>query len=361
MQPTILRRGDGIDYPEYADEVKRLQKLLVQAGIFPPDEVADGQFGANTEDAVKRFQSSQGLNVDGIVGANTWEALEQATASAQPQQATPEKRPVLRSGDGTEFPELRDEVTQLQKVLEEKGVFSPKRIVRGYFDNYTEAAVKQFQREQGLVADGVVAKSTWSALLEKPVVTYRPRKPDLSESGFDIDRIVSSIPYPVVREHARESIPLILSECTAREVRDRGQIAYILATAEHESHLGQWMVELDSGHRYEGREDLGNTQPGDGPKYKGRGFVQLTGRNNYAQWSQYLDIDLLEKPQKAAEPEVAAKILVMGMKNGYFTGYRLQDFINEDKQDFYHARRIVNGLDRAGQIKAIAQEYLRVL
>lgn len=357
MQPTILRRGDGINYPEYADEVKQLQKLLVQAGIFPPDEVADGQFGANTEEAVKRFQSSQGLTIDGIVGPNTWEALEQVAAAP----TTVEKRPVLRPGDGSEFPELRNEVTQLQKVLEEKGVFSPKRIVRGYFDNYTEAAVKQFQKEQGLVADGVVAKATWSALLERPVVTYRPRKPDLSQSGFDVDGIVSSIPYPVVREHARESIPLILSECMNSEVRDRGQIAYILATAEHESHLGQWMEELDSGYRYEGRKDLGNTQPGDGPKYKGRGFVQMTGRNNYAQWSQYLDIDLLEKPQKAADPEVAAKILVMGMKNGYFTGYRLQDFINEDKQDFYHARRIVNGLDRAGQVQAIAQEYFKVL
>jgi peptidoglycan hydrolase-like protein with peptidoglycan-binding domain len=361
MQQTILRRGDGIVYPEYTDEVKRLQKLLVQAGIFPADEVADGKFGANTEDAVKRFQSSQGLNVDGIVGPNTWEALEQAAASSQTQQTTAQKRPVLRPGDGTEFPELRDEVTQLQKILEEKEVFSPNRIVRGYFDDYTEAAVKQFQREQGLVADGVVAKATWSALLEKPVVTYRPRQPDLSESGFDIDRIVASIPYPVIRKHARESIPLILSECRDREVRDRGQIAYILATAEHESHLGQWMVELDSGYKYEGREDLGNTQPGDGPKYKGRGFVQITGRNNYAQWSQYLNLDLLENPQKAAEPEVAAKILVGGMKKGSFTGHRLQDYINEDKQDFYHARRIINKLDRAARVEAIAQEYLRVL
>jgi len=174
--------------------------------------------------------------------------------------------------------------------------------------------------------------------------------------------IIESIPeYLGLREYAYDTIPLILRECERSGVTDRGQIAYILATAEHESHLGKWMTELASGWAYEGRSDFGNTQPGDGPRYKGRGFVPITGRRSYSDWSDRLGIDLVNNPERAAEPEIAAKIIVIAMRDGYFSSYKLGDYINGDTRDFYNARRIVNRLDRAAWIEAIAKAYYKVL
>lgn len=58
--------------------------------------------------------------------------------------------------------------------------------------------------------------------------------------------------------------------------------------------------------RYEGRADLGNTQPGDGSKYRGRGFIQVTGRDNYTQAAKALGLDLVDHPELLEEPELAA-------------------------------------------------------
>lgn len=180
------------------------------------------------------------------------------------------------------------------------------------------------------------------------------------ENLFDLDEIFSVV-LDSMLPYAEESIPLILSEAQASGITDPRQIAYILATTEHESRLGQWMEELSSGWQYEGRVDLGNIYPGDGPRYKGRGYVQITGRNNYTDWSDRLGIDLVNFPQRASEPEIAATILVQGMRDGTFTGLALNDFINGQEQDFYSARRIVNGLDRASDISQIADIYLTAL
>ncbi|MEQ8467602.1 S8 family serine peptidase, partial [Coleofasciculus sp. E1-EBD-02] len=193
---------------------------------------------------------------------------------------------------------------------------------------------------------------TWSG---EDVVTPMERAAD-----FDINPIIAAVPS-YFKPYAQESIPKILAESQASGVTDIGQIAYILATAQHESHLGRWMEELASGDAYEGRLDLGNTQPGDGRRFKGRGYVQITGRSNYTQWSQRLGIDLVSQPHKASEPAIAVKILVQGMRDGTFTGKKLSDYINGSSRDFRNARRIVNGIDKAAEIAQIAENYFNVL
>ncbi|NEO34112.1 MAG: DUF4231 domain-containing protein [Symploca sp. SIO3C6] len=170
------------------------------------------------------------------------------------------------------------------------------------------------------------------------------------------DAVLTVVPA-TMRKYATESVPLILSECNNCGISDRAQIAYILATAEHESHLGQWMTEFASGSAYEGRRDLGNTQPGDGKRYKGRGYTQLTGRKNYQRWSDKISIDLVSNPEQAGQPQIAARIMVQAMKEGSFTGVGLDKYVNDSKHDFRNARRIINGLDRADQIANIAQRY----
>ena len=265
--------------------------------------------------------------------------------------------PMLRLNDGINFPQFENDVKKLQQALG----FPPPQ--DGKFGPNTEDAVKLFQKNNGLVDDGIVGDNTWSALLKTPVKTALASSPPsptitVGSGTLNIDAIVRSIPFPTIRSFARRSVPIILQECNSSGVTNLAQIAYILATAEHESHLGEWMEEFASGWDYEWWTELGNDQAGDGPRFKGRGFVQLTGRRNYTNWKSRLGIDIVSHPEKVMEPEIAAKILVQGMRDGTFTSVNLNDHIGND---FVNARRIINHTDRAAQIAAIADEYLKVL
>jgi predicted chitinase len=81
-----------------------------------------------------------------------------------------------------------------------------------------------------------------------------------------------------------------------------------MAQIAHESDGFKTTTEYASGKAYEGRKDLGNVQPGDGTRYKGRGFIQLTGRANYEKFGKQLGIDLVNKPELAADPRVAMEL-----------------------------------------------------
>ncbi len=287
-----------------------------------------------------------------------------------------EQLPVLRLGDGIKTTINQDAVKRLQQAL---GFTAGN--VDGKFGPGTETAVKKFQTDNKLLADGIVGPATWSALLKKPVGKLDTGNPETGKLAptspnpapnpapnlamiqvgnrqLNLDTIINSIPFPLMRLAGRTAIPAILQECARLGVTGPIQMAYIIATAEHESQLGRYMEELVSGWEYEGRTDLGNTEPGDGPKFKGRGYVQLTGRTNYAAWSQRLGIDLVKSPELVLHPDVAAKILVQGMRDGSFTGRKLNDYLGTD---WINARRIINQVDKAEQIAAIAQEYLKVL
>lgn len=79
-----------------------------------------------------------------------------------------------------------------------------------------------------------------------------------------------------------------------------------LAQIGHESGQLRYVRELASGEAYEGRRDLGNTQSGDGVKYKGRGLIQITGKRNYVLCALSLDLPLLESPELLEQPRYAA-------------------------------------------------------
>lgn len=138
--------------------------------------------------------------------------------------------------------------------------------------------------------------------------------------------------------------------------------AYVLATAWHETGPASSSLHMtprremwgptDAQRRYEGRADLGNTVMGDGKRYMGRGYVQITGRRNYERASSLTGRDLIGNPDLALDADVAALIMVDGMRRGWFTGKRMADF-----DSYANMRRVVNGMDRADLIAGYAEKF----
>jgi predicted chitinase len=144
---------------------------------------------------------------------------------------------------------------------------------------------------------------------------------------------------------------------TAMDAWPISWVAYGLATSWHETAATMQPIKEFGGQAYFKRmydpkgqnpklaARLGNTQPGDGAKYAGRGYVQLTGRANYAKYG------IADTPDDAMKPDVAARILVDGMSKGVFTGKKLADYL---PGDYANARRVINGTDRAAHIANLA-------
>lgn len=94
----------------------------------------------------------------------------------------------------------------------------------------------------------------------------------------------------------------------AFEIDTALRAAHFLAQTCHESAGFRTTEEFASGDAYEGRANLGNTELGDGRRFKGRGLIQLTGRTNYKQYGPLVGLDLVDKPTTAAEPVISLKI-----------------------------------------------------
>lgn len=152
---------------------------------------------------------------------------------------------------------------------------------------------------------------------------------------------------------------------------------YMLATAWHETAATMQPVKERGGEAYFTRLydvagdrpkvciQYGNTCAGDGPKFCGRGYVQLTWKSNYEKAGKVLGIDLVAEPDQAMKPEHAAVIMLDGMKFGWFTGKKLSSYLpasgTATKAQYIEARRIINGTDKADLIEDYAQAFERAL
>jgi hypothetical protein len=152
---------------------------------------------------------------------------------------------------------------------------------------------------------------------------------------------------------------------------DRRKLAYCLATFKWETAHTMSPIDEHGGPKYFNSrygpqtkvgKMLGNKQVGDGALFHGRGYVQLTGRNNYAKAKSLTKVDLIAEPDRAKEPELAYQIAIQGMIDGWFTGRKLSQFIKDGQSpDYENARTIINGHDKAANIADIARRFSEVL
>jgi predicted chitinase len=130
-------------------------------------------------------------------------------------------------------------------------------------------------------------------------------------------------------------------------------VAYFLATIQHEcANTYRPIEEIGKG---KGRPY--GTPTSNGKTYYGRGFVQLTWKTNYQKAARLLGVDLVGNPEKALEFDTAYLIAARGMREGWFTGKRLSDYISNEDIDYLGARAIINGSDRATQIADYAKNW----
>jgi peptidoglycan L-alanyl-D-glutamate endopeptidase CwlK len=234
------------------------------------------------------------------------------------------------------------DVKRLQRSLKAAG-FSPGPI-DGDFGPATEAAVLAFQRSAGLLADGIAGPRTRSALdlaadpgLESVIPRITPR-------------LVSEMfPFTPV-DNIERNLPPVLDALAADDLVDRPMVLVALATirAETESFepIAEWRSRFNSspgGHPfdlYDRRADLGNLGPPDGERYRGRGYVQLTGRSNYRKYGKVIDLGnrLQREPDLACEPAIAGKLLAAFLKD---KERPIKEALLEG--DLRAARRLVNG------------------
>lgn len=247
---------------------------------------------------------------------------------------------VLREGSSG------DQVIELQTRLKELG-FDP-GIVDGDFGPRTTSAVRDFQRSRGLGDDGVVGPQTLAALqlvLSRPASEHGPSvtarvTPEL------VSRMFPSTPVGNIRTN----LPFVLTALDEEVLGDKNMVLMALATIRAETasfrpiNEGISRFNTSAGglpfDLYDNRADLGNRGRPDGPNFRGRGFIQLTGRANYTRLSAELGLgtQLVTNPELANDPRIAARVLARFLKNKE-AGIR-RALANDDLRT---ARRLVNG------------------
>lgn len=158
--------------------------------------------------------------------------------------------------------------------------------------------------------------------------------------------------------------------------KDDRWLAYILGTIHHEVDRKMQPIKEYGGDSYffqmydingsrpKVAKQLGNLASGDGVKFHGRGFVQITGRYNYADWEGRLKTDLTSSRKdadKVLELNIATQIVFEGMILGTFTGKALGEYFANVRQDWEGARSVVNRGDKKALIASYAKKYYAAL
>jgi putative chitinase len=275
------------------DDVKELQEKL---GLAP-----DGTFGQGTVEAVKQWQTANGLTADGVVGRDTWGELF-----------------ALRKGS------TGDDVKNLQEGLGLK--------VDGNFGAGTEEALKKWQAANGFNADGVFRPEMWDKLFPPAVEEEAApvTKPDTGPATSVKD--VGTLKLTKLKGCIPDAVLAQIPDCAAKfQINTPLRLAHFLAQCGHESGgfklteenlkysadgLRKIFKKYFSGSDADGyarqpekiasrvyanRMGNGNESSKDGYKYRGRGYIQLTGKNNYTAFDKVVNDDILASPDLVAK------------------------------------------------------------
>jgi peptidoglycan L-alanyl-D-glutamate endopeptidase CwlK len=233
-------------------------------------------------------------------------------------------------------------VKNLQKKLKELG-FNP-GVIDGDFGPGVQAAVLAFQKSKGLLADGTAGPRTLAAL----GLVENSTLPSVV-SKVTTTMVSKMFPFAPV-DNIKKYLPSVLKALENEELGDKNMVLMALATVRAET--GRFLP-IDEGKSkyntspgghpfdlYDNRTDLGNKGNGDGDKFKGRGFIQLTGRSNYANLGKSLGLgtELVKRPELANDPEIAAKILARFLKD---KERKIKEALLDG--DLRLARKLVNG------------------
>jgi len=233
-------------------------------------------------------------------------------------------------------------VKKLQTKLLELG-FNPGAI-DGDFGLGTEAALINFQKSAGLLADGIAGPKTLDALGLKFTE-------EIPNTSLQITVSIASkiLPYAPL-DNIKKYLPFILTALEKESLNDKRFILMALATIRAETESFAPISEFISRYNtspggkpfdlYDNRRDLGNQGAPDGERFKGRGFIQLTGRANYLKYGNAIGLgnQLVDNPDLANDPEIAAKLLVKFLKDKEM---KIKEALLED--DLKTARKLVNG------------------
>jgi len=95
--------------------------------------------------------------------------------------------------------------------------------------------------------------------------------------------------------------------------------------------------------------------------YYGRGFVQITWKDNYSKFSKLMGVDFVNNPDLVMDPANAFHIMIYGFIHGSFTGKKISDYINLKDKDYKNARKCINGTDKAGLIASYATIFEQII
>ena len=174
--------------------------------------------------------------------------------------------------------------------------------VDGAIGDDTIRAIEAFERSALGVADPTGRVDPASPTLEALAASLPPGPSALKIHGVMINATARAIDTFADR---------LIAKMTGRSIDTPLRRAHFLAQVGHESGELRYTEEIADGRAYEGRRDLGNTQAGDGPRFKGRGLIQLTGRANYRAYGAAVGIDLLSGDNArrvATDPDLAVDV-----------------------------------------------------
>ena len=264
--------------------------------------------------------------------------------------------PVLKRGSSG------PEVLTLQSTLKQLG-FDPNG-VDGTFGPGTEAAVKAFQQSKGLTPDGMVGPNTMAALQSGASVAgvnvaaaaaAASASTAATATGSDgtcnptcaqVSKMFPGVPIANIETN----LPFVMDALNAAGLGDKNMVLMALATIRAETGNFTPLSEFQSKFNtppggppfalYDNRKDLGNQGPPDGANFKGRGYIQLTGRTNYQIHGAAIGLgnQLITNPALANQPDIAAKLLASFLKS---QETRIRNALAQN--NMAAARKAVNG------------------